>query len=321
MKDIIAAPKSKWDVAQQAAIDLIESVPEGRELAFLAYGLNPKRKDGPCQDVDVIRSLLSLTTADKAKLVADVKAMKPAGATPIALSLRMAGAELAKTEDLAKLILITDGMETCMGDPAEEAAQLVKKYKHLQGGVDVVGFDVDPKEVAAVARIAGAGQGKFHNAKTVKDLEESIKVIKEKIALAAPSPRGKPDGMEPGQTARWYVWYSDSGWHVRTTTKSKEHEFGGTIRVLGGQVTSVKVDKLESKGDWWKLSEGNKVLTLDLKTKGNMDGFDFQVGDKANQVVLTLLIDGKERSDLIYVGKHGAHPSGATLVLPAHPGK
>ncbi len=140
---------------------------------------------------------------------------------------------------------------------------------------------------------------------------------------AEPDPRGKPEGMEPGQTLRWYVWHSEDGvWHVRTTTKSMQHEFRGTIRVVGGAIKAVNPVKLEGAGatkDWWTLSEGNKLLTLDLKTNGAMDGFDFEVGNKANDVVFTLTIDGKEKPELIYVGKKAANPSSSNFSLPAIP--
>src|SRR5262245_26372783 len=84
---------------------------------------------------------------------------------------------------------------------------------------------------------------------------------------AEPDPRGKPDGVEPGQTARWYVWHDDDGWHVRTTTKAKQHQFMGMIR--GGGIETITAARLENTGqskDWWGMSEGNKVVTLNLKT-------------------------------------------------------
>jgi hypothetical protein len=142
------------------------------------------------------------------------------------------------------------------------------------------------------------------------------------LRAAEPDPRGKPEGMKAGDTVRWYVWHDGDGWHVRTTTKKALHEFTGTMRVINGQVTGVNLAKIENAGatkDWWRLSEGNKVVTLDLRTDGGMDGFDFQVGDKANQIEFTLFIDGKEKKDLIFVGKNAANPSAANFVLPAHP--
>src|SRR4051812_42036755 len=101
-----------------------------------------------------------------------------------------------------------------------------------------------------------------------------------------PEPHGKPAGLEAGPPARWYVWHDKSGWHVRTTIKSKEHEFEGTVRVVGGAINHVHAAKLENKGkakDWWALSEGNKLVALKLKTDGGMDGFDFEVGPSAKE--------------------------------------
>lgn len=143
------------------------------------------------------------------------------------------------------------------------------------------------------------------------------------VRAGDPEPKGKPAGMEAGQPVRWYVWHDKNGWHVRTTTKSKEHEFTGTIRVLGGAVNHVHPAKMEGKSkqkDWWALSEGNKVVTLKLKTDGGMDGFDFEVGPSAKEIVFALKVDGKDDPKHIHIGKQGDHPDAAKFTLPAHPG-
>ena len=46
--------------------------------------------------------------------------------TPIAASLHVAGAELMKSQgQLSQVVLISDGMETCLGNPAAEAKRRV----------------------------------------------------------------------------------------------------------------------------------------------------------------------------------------------------
>lgn len=135
-------------------------------------------------------------------------------------------------------------------------------------------------------------------------------------------PNGRPEGLEPGKLVRWYLWHTEKGWHLRTTTKMQEHHFEGKITVKGGKVRDVHVsqgDKKIEKNDSWKLSNNDRVLTIDFKTKGGMDGFDFGVGGKADEIEFSLKIDGKDEPKHIFIGKGNEHPESATFTLPAKP--
>lgn len=135
-------------------------------------------------------------------------------------------------------------------------------------------------------------------------------------------PKGKPEGLEVGQTMRWYLWHNNNVWHLRTTTTSRRHHFEGKATVKGGRIRDVHVtqgDKMIEQGDWWKLSKNDRELTIDFKSKGEMDGFDFVVGGKADEIEFSLKIDGEEKPEKIFVGKAGEHPESATFTLPAKP--
>ena len=58
--------------------------------------------------------------------------------TPIALALRTAAEVLKNADDLSQVVLITDGMETCKGDPAREAEVLAKASNFRS--VEVIGL-------------------------------------------------------------------------------------------------------------------------------------------------------------------------------------
>ena len=75
---------------------------------------------------------------------------------------------------VAGAILITDGVETCQGDPGAEAEALAKRVKGLRA-VEVVGVGLKTgAEKAAVSLIARRGRGKFHDAATAVGLERAI---------------------------------------------------------------------------------------------------------------------------------------------------
>jgi Ca-activated chloride channel family protein len=184
MMDKTRDGRTKMQVAQDVVSELITRMPDGRRLGLIVYGHNAEQK---CQAVKVVQELTPVDADLRRRLIAGIRQLRPVGHTPIALALRTAGEELAKAEGNSGLILITDGMETCHGDPNKEAAELAKN-SGLTFGLHVIGFDVDAKELAAVEQVAKAGHGKFYNARSPEKLQEAVAGIREKIVAAQPAP-------------------------------------------------------------------------------------------------------------------------------------
>jgi hypothetical protein len=171
--------RSKMDVAKKVLGDMVPRIPTGLRLTFIIYGHD---KALECQAVKVVRELSPFESSDKQVLANYIAGLEPAGHTPIAASLRVAGQELAKRSDaLCGLILITDGIETCHGDPAAEAVKLAKTLK-LTFGVHVIGFGLNPKEGAAVEEIArSVPTGKYYAAQDAQGLNEALEHVTKRI--------------------------------------------------------------------------------------------------------------------------------------------
>lgn len=169
--------QSKMEAAKRVVADMISKMPNGRRVAFIIYGHDLQLK---CKAVKVVRPMSELTDALKAELTKEIAGLQPTGDTPIALALKTAGAELARSDGRCGVILITDGMETCQGNPAEEAARLAANPKFVFG-LNVIGFDVDPVERQAVEQIAKAGNGKYHDARSAAELSKAVEEVAEKI--------------------------------------------------------------------------------------------------------------------------------------------
>lgn len=195
MKDD-AADGTKWDAAQKAAIDIIDNIPEGRSLALIVYGHNLEQK---CKAVAVLRPLGPLTAKDKGEVAKLIRDLQPVGHTPIALALRTAMQELKDLETgLSQVILITDGVETCKGDPAAEAKKLAE-LKTMRG-VNVIGYSLTKEEGDAVAVIATSGKGKYYDANTKNDLLTSVKAVKQ--AMIQQAQKQKVTTMEAAEPVK-----------------------------------------------------------------------------------------------------------------------
>jgi hypothetical protein len=157
-------------------------------VAFVVYGHDRARE---CNAVDVVRSLVPLDARGRDELVRTIERLRPEGATPIASSLRAAGRELSRASGPSGLVLISDGKESCGGNPVSEAATLARDLK-LDFGVRVIGFGVKPDERQALQEIARAGKGQYYDAPTPRALRDVIQILSPIIAEAAkPAPVGQ----------------------------------------------------------------------------------------------------------------------------------
>ena len=188
MKEVTKGGETKMEAAKRVVADLIQKIPEGLNVTFVIYGhevFAPADNPRNCQAVKVARPLGPLDAPGKSALSRLISGLKPTGATPIALSLKVAGEELAKDKDaFCGIVLITDGLESCKGDPAAEAAALLADLK-LSFGVNVVGFGVKADEDAPLKAIADAGKGKYYSADDANALADSISSIAKELAVKA----------------------------------------------------------------------------------------------------------------------------------------
>jgi hypothetical protein len=182
MSDRTREGPSKMEAAKKVVTELVDKIPNGRRVTFLVYGHNAEEK---CRAVKVLRPLGEIDDAGKTDLKQEIARLRPVGHTPIALALRMAAAELARGDGLCGLVLITDGMETCHGDPNAEAARLAANPR-LVFGLHVIGFDVEPQERRAVEAIARAGKGKYYDARSATNLAAAVGDLARKIEQSAP---------------------------------------------------------------------------------------------------------------------------------------
>jgi HEAT repeat protein len=191
---------SKMEAAKKTVTELIQKIPNGMRLTFVIYGHD---KQLECQAVKVVRSMREIDDADKASLTKFIATLQPSGHTPIASALQAVGKELANSKGLAEVALITDGVETCHGDPAKEAAELAATLK-LKSGVNVIGFGIRAEERKAVEKIAQAGRGKYYDAQTAAELQRGVSMVAKVVLqperpnpVVAPPEEKVPDNLPP----------------------------------------------------------------------------------------------------------------------------
>ena len=96
------------------------------------------------------------------------------GETPIAYSLEKSVGDLGSSGKRV-LILISDGEESCSGDPCPAARRLAKAGVDLQ--FNAIGLAVKAKARQQLQCIAKAGDGNYYDADNTSDLEDAVRRI------------------------------------------------------------------------------------------------------------------------------------------------
>ncbi len=156
------------DIAKRTLIKLVgTTIPAGTPFAFRVFG----REVDSCQtDLDVPVAPLN-PAAVQARIGALVA--KNGAKTPIGESLDMAASDLKGVTGEKLIVLLTDGEETCGGDPAAAIANLRKAG--ISTRVSIVGFALDDRNLAATfRRWSDLGGGAYFDAKDAAALDQSL---------------------------------------------------------------------------------------------------------------------------------------------------
>ena len=165
--------KEKIVVAREVLDDVLSKLPEDMNVGLAAYGHRDKKA---CDDIEL---LLPPGKYSREKLITTINNVQPKGMTPITAALKLVAEKLSKSNAPTSLVLVSDGKETCDGDPCALVSELREKGIALT--VHVVGFDVTKEQSTQLKCIADAGGGKYASAKTAAELGEALVDIREKV--------------------------------------------------------------------------------------------------------------------------------------------
>ncbi|ESY82256.1 von Willebrand factor type A [Mesorhizobium sp. LNHC221B00] len=173
--------KPKLEIARESLRTVLQSVPADDEIGFMAYG---HREKGSCDDIQLIVP----PQAGSASAITDAAdSLKFLGKTPLTAAVKHAAEALKYTEDKATVVLITDGLETCGGDPCALGKEL--EASGVDFTADVVGFGLTADEGKQIACLADNTGGKYIQASDERALQEALA---ETVAAPAPAPAPEP---------------------------------------------------------------------------------------------------------------------------------
>jgi hypothetical protein len=179
MKDKLGGQTQKLEAAKQVMQNALARIPGDINLGLRVFGQGYGGASGmttiPAIDCRQTALLVPLGQGNRRTIIEKVRNLKPFGMTPLEYALHQAAEDdLAGVQGTKTIILVTDGEDTCGGDPCRYIRMLPLLGIHLK--VDVVGLDLkrDHSARAQLNCIAEGSGGKYYDASTAAELIDSV---------------------------------------------------------------------------------------------------------------------------------------------------
>lgn len=175
-------------VAQRAIKGVAGFIPAEAQLSLRMYGAQSPASRKNCRDTHLAVPF-GAASASGGAITATVDAVKAQGYTPIAYSLGQAADDFPPAAKERVIVLVSDGKETCQGDPAIAARALAAK------GITVhtVGFVVDTAARGQLQAIARATGGSYFDAPVGPELPDTLNsalnACKQTVVKLPPKPK------------------------------------------------------------------------------------------------------------------------------------
>jgi Ca-activated chloride channel family protein len=191
--------KSRIEIAREVMGDFAGERDASTPVGVVAYGHSRR---GDCEDIEVV---LPVGEHGGTGLEQTIRRLNPRGKTPLTAAMSRARTMLPPTAESADIILITDGLENCGGDPCALAAEFAVEGIDLRA--HVVGFALEAEAVQTLACVPEQTGGQLFTTQSGAELAAALTEVVDvapalqSVTLTAVDAR---DGARLG-TAAWDV--------------------------------------------------------------------------------------------------------------------
>ncbi len=339
--------KTKMSIAKTALSAAVRGIDGANVVASLrAYGFDTRLEKTAAASCPNTAEIVPFGKNQARRIAQTARALTAYGYTPLAASLSAAGESLQSVPASRRIaVLISDGEETCGGDPVQAARDL------SAAGVDVstyvVGYDLDAEQRQKLEAVARSGGTEYLDASDstslARVLKEVVEVAIEKTERIAPSCENPVKGGDTPETAtllppgiytvgelleagiyRYYRVASEEGQlgHIRGLIQSRQFSMTDDgPRENAAAPTAMTIDILYPDGSPTRAQAargsgipGTAFDAYFADTEGK--GFIFGIGDNYRllspnslfQISLLPFVDGES-------GDAGADPKGGDVAL------
>ena len=162
--------RSKMEIAKTTLDEVSYWLPDDLDLALRTYGSTTASEQNNCADSSL---LVPFGESNRDYVRQAIAGLRPTGQTPIAYALQQAARDFDALQSDRTLVLVSDGIESCGGDPVQAA------YALRQQGIVVhlIGFGLGngaDEDAASLQAIANASGGRYVTASSAEELKAAL---------------------------------------------------------------------------------------------------------------------------------------------------
>jgi hypothetical protein len=180
--------ETRMQIAKRVLIDVVNAIPEqaGINVGFRIYGhLGDNTRAGRPVSCRSSELLVPIDGVDKPAIRREVRGARPTGWTPLAYSIGRAARDFSAPSEgeVNALVMVTDGLETCGGDPCAVSGAL--HASDIQLVTHVVSFAQTREERRTLRCVAENGGGLLLTADDADQLSDALFTILEELEVVS----------------------------------------------------------------------------------------------------------------------------------------
>ena len=268
---------SRMNVAKNLLINMLDSL-RGKDKVEVGLRVYGHQRPVPPQDCKDTRLEVGFGLHKIDQIQARLKNLRPKGTTPIANALEAGAYDFPKCDNCRNIIvLITDGIEECGGDPCAVSRLFQEKKIILKPFIIGIGLSKEHKKAFECV-------GTFYDAKSPETFNNVLKVVISQVLNSTTVQVNLLDEWDNPKETNLPITFYDafSGilqYNFVHTLNSKGNPDTLTIDpVLSYRVVAHTIPQSQAEGEW-KLNPGEHIIIpidaaqgkLQLVVSGNQD--------------------------------------------------
>jgi len=291
--------RTRIEAAKAAVEEIVGKLPADVRISLRAYGHQSPTSKHDCEDTELMVGFDALGT-NKDSILTKSRSIRAQGYTPITYVIKLAAEDVGKEDAKPRIIiLVSDGKETCKGDPCATAKALADADASLV--VHTIGFAVDTAAKYQLQCIARVARGNYYDADSAGKLATALGEAAKTEASPPPAPAPEAPRLstaivvtvpKPGKLA---IKNADINGHA--VTEAETDKSVGTLSNLQSVIElpaglyNVKFGKTVWKSIEVKPGETTTIEPGMIEIKNaSLSGhtiFDAETGEEIGRVVST----------------------------------
>ncbi|WP_087973452.1 VWA domain-containing protein [Oceanobacillus rekensis] len=176
-----AGDKTRMQIAKDAINEFVKNTPEEANISLRVYGHEGTGDNADkALSCETIEQVYGFAPYNESDFQASLNQFEPAGWTPLAAGMKASNEAMKdlKSEENTNLIyIVSDGIETCDGDPVKVAEQLAAS--NAKPIINVIGFQTDAEAQKQLQEIAEVANGIYASASNQDQLQAEFERAEE----------------------------------------------------------------------------------------------------------------------------------------------